>query len=172
LSDAIINKTLDLLKNDIRLSAIKEWYEINGLVPGPLSSLSIGCDEEDFEADTPSYDRVTTQLKIYVSLDNRHLAADNRKKEEHRLAYGERCIRALAAIVRHCLSVNYTLDGLADTSFIKKIDYMTADEHKDLHIAVISFEVIFYAPRREIRNEADRVVVEFLGMDIDVQRKE
>jgi hypothetical protein len=147
LIDFILDKITDILKKEPSLANIANWHKINGLVPGTKRTVSVGCDDEDYTEYTRSLDEGLAKIKIYVSLDNRELSANNRRTEEHRLEYGERCIRQITKNIRLCLVSNHTLDGTADTSYIPRIEYVTADEHKDLHIAVISFEAKFYATR-------------------------
>ncbi|GMB00922.1 hypothetical protein [Pelosinus sp. IPA-1] len=157
--DTIIDKTSELLKKEPSLANVVNWHKINGLVPGQKRTVSVGCDDEDYNEYTRSLDEGIVKLKIYASLDNRELSANSRRTEEHRLEYGERCIRQFANNIRLCLVSNHSLDGVADTSFVPKIEYVTADEHRDLHIAVISFEVKFYATRESPYREMTMPIV-------------
>lgn len=157
--DLIIDKITDILKKEPSLANVVNWHKINGLIPGTKRTVSVGCDDEDYTEYTRSLDEGLAKIKIYASLENRELSANNRRTEEHRLEYGERCIRQLAQNIRLCLVANHTLDGAADTSYIPKIEYVTADEHNDLHIAVISFEVKFYATRKSPYREMTMPIV-------------
>jgi hypothetical protein len=159
LIDYILDKITDILKKEPSLANVVHWHKINGLVPGIKRTVSIGCDDEDYGEYTQSLDEGIAKIKIYVSLDNRELSANNRRTEEQRLEYGERCIRQFAKNIRLCLVSKHTLDGAADTSYISKIEYVTADEHKDLHIAVISFEAKFYASRKSPYRELTMPIV-------------
>lgn len=146
--DQIIDKTVEILKAEPSLANVRNWYKVNGVIPGTKPTISIGCDGEDYEEYSNSLDSGIAKIKIYASLDNRELVAHDRRSDEQRLEYGERCIQQLAKNIRFCLILNYSLSGVADSSFPPKIEYVTADEHKDLHIAVISFDVVFYATRK------------------------
>jgi hypothetical protein len=145
--EAIVDKIVEVLKREPSLCNVKNWHKVNGLIPGKTRTVSVGCDDQDFSEYTRALDEGKAAIKIYASLDNRELSVADRRKEEDRLEYGERQIQAFAGNIRHCLAANYTLDGVADSSFVNKIQYVTADEHEDLHIAVISFDVQVYAER-------------------------
>ena len=146
--DQIIDKVVEILKREPSLANVKQWQKINGLIPGKARTISVGCDDEDYSEYTSSLDEGKASIKIYAALENRELAAGDRRDDEQRLEYGERQIQTFARNIRQCLVANYTLDGLIDSSFVRRTQYVTADEHKDLHIAVISFDVTFYAERR------------------------
>ncbi|MDF2568625.1 MAG: hypothetical protein K0R55_229 [Sporomusa sp.] len=164
--DHILDKITDILKKEPSLVNVVNWHKINGLVPGTKRAVSVGCDDEDYTEYTKSLDECIAKIKIYASLDNRELSVNERRSEEHRLEYGERCIRQFAHTIRLCLVSNHSLDGVADTSYLSKIEYVTADEHKDLHIAVISFDVKFYAPRKK---PSGAPTVETIKMQIDLE---
>lgn len=164
--EAVIDKTVELLKAEEGLACISTWNKINGLVPSDKPTISVGCDDEDYEEYTQSFDKCTAKLKVYVSLDNRRLAGNDRRRDEQRLEYGERCIRQIAHSIRQCLVENHTLGGIADSSYPPKIEYVTADEHVDLHIAVISFDPEFYVPRKRPSNVPK---VETIKMQIDLE---
>lgn len=164
--ETVIDKSVELLKKEESLQCVSTWHKINGLVPSDKPTISIGCDDENYEEYTQSLDKCTARLKVYVSLDNRRLAGNERRKDEQRLEYGERCIRQMAHSIRQCLVENHTLDGIADSSYPPKIEYVTADEHVDLHIAVISFEPEFYVPRKRPKNGSK---VETIKMQIDLE---
>lgn len=157
--DFILDKITDILKKEPSLANVVNWHKINGLIPGTKRTVSVGCDDEDYTEYTRNLDEGLVKIKIYASVDNRELLANNRRTEEHRLEYGERCIRQFANNIRLCLVANHTLDGATDTSYIPKIEYVTADEYKDLHIAVISFEAKFYATRKSPYRELTMPIV-------------
>lgn len=164
--EAVIDKTVELLQKELALKCVTTWHKINGLVPSDMPTISIGCDDERYEEYTQSYDKCTAGIKIYVSLDNKKLVVNDRRKNEQRLEYGERCIRQLAHSIRQCLIENHSLDGMAETSFAPRVEYVTADEHVDLHIAVISFDPEFYVPRKRPSNGPK---VETIKMQIDLE---
>lgn len=147
--NTILDAIIVVLKGNEKLANVHNWYKINGIIPGKKPTISAGCDDEDYEPYTREVDQGTAKIKIYVSLDNRDLASSERRKEEERVEYGERCIRQMAKDIRLCLANNYSLNGVIETSFSKKIEYVTADGQVDLHVAVISFDVDFYASRME-----------------------
>lgn len=157
--EQIIDKVVEVLKKEPSLANVYEWHKINGLVPGKKRAVSVGCDNEDYAEYTQSLDNGTAKIKIYASLDNRELTVNNRRTEEQRIEYGERCIQQFARNIRLCLAANHTLDGVADSSFLPKIQYVTADEHEDLHIAVISFDVEFYETRKSPYREFTMAIV-------------
>lgn len=144
----IIEKTVEILKNEKSLSDVKEWRHINGLVPSKCREISIGCDELRYEEYSQSLDECNATLKIYASLENRELAVLARRPNEDRLEYGERAIREMAENIRFILVENYTLDGVVDVSSVDQVEFVSADGHVDLHIAVISFAVKYYAERQ------------------------
>ncbi|TWH45898.1 hypothetical protein [Sporomusa sp. KB1] len=145
--ETIIDKTVEVLKKEPSLLNVRYWHKVNGLIPGPKRTVSVGCEEEAYSEYTRSLDEGKASLKIYASVDNKELSAADRRSDEQRLEYGERQIQQFAGNIRRCLAANYTMDGLIDSSFVGKTQYVTADEHKDLHIAVISFDATFYAER-------------------------
>lgn len=155
----IIDKTIDILKAAPTMCNVRDWHKVNGIIPGKYLTISVGCDSEEYEPYTREWDNGTAKLKVYASLENRELSGTDRRKDEDRLEYGERAIQVFAGHVRQILVDNRLLEGAAVGSFPSKIEYVTADEHKDLHIAVISFDVDFYAPRKRreaiIVNEID-----------------
>lgn len=143
----IIEKTVETLKKDLSMRNVCEWRKINGLVPSRERAVSVGCDDLHCTEYSQSLDECAAVLKIYASLDNRELIFDGRKADEDRLEYGERAIREFAENIRMILTDDYTLNGLIDASTIEKIEFVTADAHEDLHIAVLSFDVKYYADR-------------------------
>ena len=147
--DGIIEKTLAILKANPQMVNVKGWHKVNGIIPGKHLTISIGCDDETYEPYTGDWDKGIAKIQIFASLDNRSLPGVVRKSEEDRLEYGERAIRQFARYIRQCLVENRTLGGTVPVSFPGKIEYVTADGHEDLHVAVISFEVDFYVPRKK-----------------------
>lgn len=145
--EEIINKTIEILKSSVFLDDVREWHCINGLVPSKYRTISIGCEDMKFTDYTQDQDECNAVLKIYASLDNRELSSNGRKKEEDRLEYGERAIQGLAENIRLVLVENYTLDGIVDVSNVEGIEFTTSDDCVDLHIAIISLGVKFYAER-------------------------
>lgn len=148
----VIEKTVEILKRAESLADVKEWRCINGLVPNKYREISVGCDDLRYEEYSQSLDECSATLKIYASLENRELSVIGRKQDEDRLEYGERAIREMAENIRLVLVQNYTLDGVIDVSSVDQIEFVTADDHVDLHIAVISFAVKYYAERQERPN--------------------
>lgn len=147
----VIEKTVEVLRRAEVLSDVREWRCINGLVPSKRREISVGCDELRYEEYSQSLDECQATLKIYASLENRELPALGRKDAEDRLEYGERAIRELAENIRAILVQNYTLDGLIDVSAVEQVEFVTAEEHADLHIAVLSLTVKYYAERQPER---------------------
>lgn len=143
----VIEKTMEVLKKDPSFFNVREWRKINGLVPSKYHAISIGCDDENFTEYTNELDECNSMLKIYASLDNKELSGRCRQQAEDRLEYGERIIREIAENIKLALTDNCTLGGLIDSSMVEKIEFVTADEHVDLHIAVISFSVKYYTER-------------------------
>jgi hypothetical protein len=147
--EAIIDKTIDVLQKCKNLSYVKMWYKMNGFVPNTLPTISAGLEDEQYEEYTQALDKCSAKMNIFATLNNKVLAGNERRKDEQRLEYGERCIRQMAHSIRNCLIQNYYLEGAVDSSFPPKIEYVTAEGHEDLHVAVISFYVDFFVPRKE-----------------------
>ena len=146
--DGILDKTLEILKAEPTLAAVTGWHKVNGIIPGYKMFISASCDEETYEQYTKDMDKARAKFKVYATLDSRELAGGERRKDEDRLESGERAIRRMARIVRQVLMDNVSLGGSVPASFPGKIEYLSSEEHKDLHIAVISFEVSFFASRK------------------------
>lgn len=164
--EAVIDKILELLQAEPSLNYVCHWHKINGLVPSDKPTVSIGCDDETYEEYTQALDQCKATFRIYASLDNRKLAMSNRRTAEQRLEYGDRCLRQMAHSIRSCLVKNYSLAGAADSSFPSKIEYVTADEHVDLHIAVISLHVEVFVSRKDA---GEAPTIETIDMKMELE---
>lgn len=147
--DKIIGHISQILQDEPGLAAVQDWQKINGLVPGKVSTISVGVDEQRFEEYTRDHDECGADFKIYVSLDNRTFAGASRKSAEHRVEFGDRALRQLVDCARMALTQDYTLRGAASVSHVDQIEFLTAEDHTDLHIAVITLSVKFYAERKK-----------------------
>lgn len=149
--EQILDEITSMLQGEPALMAVRDWHKINGLVPGKTRSISVGIEELRYEEYTREFDECEADVKIYVSLDNRALTGAARKSEEHRLEYGDRVLREMVCAVRSVLTQDYTLRGSAEVSHIDKVEFVTAEDHTDLQIAVVSLSVKFYAERKQTR---------------------
>lgn len=147
----ILDEITNMLQGEPALMTVRNWHKINGLVPGKTRSISVGVDELRYEEYTRDFDECEADVKIYVSLDNRALTGAARKSEEHRLEYGDRVLREMVGAARSVLTQDYTLRGSVAVSHVDKVEFVTAEDHTDLQIAVVSLSVKFYAERRQTR---------------------
>lgn len=136
-SPEIIDLVHDILKNAPSLAGVKEWNKANSLVTLIAPGCSIGLEEEVFTPNTRDNDEVTASLSILFWSKNIDQAA------------GEAEVRALAQEARLVLTVNRTLGGIADDSYVHGIRYATADGGKSvmLHLAEINYKVTYYCDR-------------------------
>ncbi|WP_425058371.1 hypothetical protein SCACP_30200 [Sporomusa carbonis] len=135
MSENIVDAILTVLQAEPELGDVGEWKKVNGVVPLPCKTISVGVDEEIFAPYTRLKDQVTAKVIVYAYL------TDVDPED------GEASIRAMAKIIRHALSADHSLGGKAATSFVKDIRYVYADDFEDLHAAAITLEVVYYASR-------------------------
>lgn len=147
--ETLVDKTIAILQSTASLTFVKDWHKVNGFIPTNNPSISIGFENEQYEEYTQGLDKCKATLNIFATLDNRTLDARGRKKDEDRLEYGERSIRKMAHTIRNCLTANYSLGGIAGSSFPPKIEYLTAEGYDDLHAAVISLEAELFVTRKD-----------------------
>ncbi len=136
-SPKIIDLVHDTLKQAPALAGIKDWNKANSLLTLASPGVSIGIEKEVFEPYTREEDEATANLNILLWVKNMDPVA------------GEAEVRALAQQVRMVLVNDRTLGGAADDSFVRGIDYATADGGKSiiLHLAEIDYRVKYYAER-------------------------
>lgn len=133
----IIDLVHDTLRASPELSGIREWNKANSLVTLAAPGCSIGIDEEKFTAYTRDEDEVTASLNIVFWVKHADPVS------------GEAEVRALAQAARKVLTINRTLGGAVDDSYVGRIRYATADGGKSLllHLAEVEYQVTYYAGR-------------------------
>lgn len=127
----ILDKIIELCKLDPGLSEIKDYHRFNGMFVAKRPTMSVGFSEEEFKDYTSEEDESELKLSIYIYLDNP-------RPEEGHLKVWE-----LARRCRKVLSHHYTLGGLVEDSFVRRIRDVYPDDPgaTNLHAVIISFEV-------------------------------
>lgn len=134
----ILDKIISLCQADPVLSEIREYTRFNGIYNvSKRATLSVGFGEEEFKEDTQDEDESNLKVNIYLYLDNA------RPEEGHLEVW------RLARRCRKILSHHHSLDGLVETSFVRRIRDVYPEDPgaTNLHTVVITFEVKTYAER-------------------------
>lgn len=155
-SPEVINLVHDILKNFPLLSEITEWKKITGLITLKAPGCSIGVDKEEFNEYTRDSDEVTAYMRITLWVKNPDPVV------------GEAKIRKFAQDCRRILASNRTLGGSVDDSFVKNIEYATAQADNTLiqHIAEIDYRITYYSDRFMAE---EGTPVENINNDVDVE---
>lgn len=137
-SPEVIDLVHDLLKSSQLLADIKDWKKATGLITLIAPGCSIGIDKEDFEEYDRDRDEVTAHMRITIWDKN------------HDPVAGEASIRRFAQAARLILTNDRTLGGQVDESFVRGIEYATAEGDKSLiqHIVEIDYRVTYYSDRQ------------------------
>lgn len=142
--DDVIDKLVDLFKEEASLSDILTYHKVNGILPDIGTSLSVGCDKVKFSDYSNSLDEANAEVNVFVYT------------QEPDPEYGEKVIRNLAENVRYCLTENLNLEGTISASTVEEIEYIyaDADETAALHAAVIRYKPQYYQERRRPKTAA------------------
>jgi len=136
--EEIVDATIAVLQADENIAAeVREWHKVNGLVTLPCTTVSVGCDDIDLAEYDRNRDEAMVHLKIFAGITD----IDPER--------GELAIQRLALMLRGALVAEHSLKGAAATSFVRRIEFVYADDAEDLHGAVLSFDVKCYALRRK-----------------------
>lgn len=134
--EEIVDATIAVLQADETVAdEVREWHKVNGLVTLPCTTVSVGCDDIDLTEYDRSRDEAMVHLKIFAGITD----IDPER--------GELAIQRLALLLRGALVVGQRLNGVAVASFVRRIEFVYADDAEDLHGAVLSFDVKCYVPR-------------------------
>lgn len=136
-SPEVIDLVHDMLRNSPELAEITEWKKATGLITLKAPGCSVGVDKEEFTEYTRDLDEVTAFMRIVMWVKNVDPVA------------GEARVRQYAQDCRLILAAGRTLGGAVDDSFVKNIEYATAEADKTMiqHIAEIDFRVTYYSER-------------------------
>jgi|GEM_PF-6356036 len=167
--DEVLQALIATLKKEPDLTMVEHWYSINGLLPNVKPTVSVGVDKVTYEEDTRDFDRAMADINIFFAVDETGLDADQRRDDEDRIEYAERVIQDMAQAARLCLCEYRTLGGVLDNSYVGQVDFIYSDDAKNLHVAQISFEAIFYAPRKRQKKS---VPVESFYIETEIIREE
>ncbi|GBF34141.1 hypothetical protein DCCM_3253 [Desulfocucumis palustris] len=133
----LIDLVHDILRDSTELSEIKDWKKVTGLITLKAPGCSIGIDKEEFDEYTRDLDEVTAHMRLVLWVKHTDPIV------------GEAQIRLYAQACRLILTSSRTLGGAVDDSFVKSIEYATADAEKSLiqHLAEIDYRVTYYSER-------------------------
>ena len=122
---------------DATLAVLRTVPEVAGEGGQPGATVSVYCEEIVYDEYDRKRDEATVKLKICVGIADANLQA------------GEVRIQNLAEKMRFALVRKYSLGGIAAASFVRRVEFVNADNPQELHGAVIDFEVIAFVERTE-----------------------
>lgn len=136
--DEILDALIEAFKADLKLSEIKTYHKVEGMIPDLSPTISVWTPKQRFREYDSNMDE--TELPIHIGISLHDIEAER----------GEQRIRTFAEEIRLLLVADQeTLGGLIDASFFDTWEFASANSDKGLmlHLGEAIWEVKYYAPR-------------------------